>query len=396
MKYDFNTTPDHRSNNSYRWGMKNMPADVIGMGTADLDYYCAPCIREALVKVAEENCYNYRQRPSSYYDAIIGFYRRNYGLDIRKEWLSSVPSTIGAVRMALGIYAEKGDSIIVQTPLFGPLKSAVEGADCRLLENPLKAVDGHYEIDFDDFEKKVKEHHPSCYLLVNPQNPTGKVFRKEELVRLVDICKRNGVTVISDEVHGLITYDGNTFTPILSLGEKSQAISVQIMSLSKGYNIMSLPHAVITIPDEEKQKKWMRQIQAYSFGYATNSFAMAAVTSIMKGEAEEWMKQLTEYLHGNLEEMLSFIKKNRLPLIPYRPEGSFLIWIDCRKAGIGEKDLDEFFMDKAHIDLDDGEKNFGEEGRGFVRINFAVTRAVLREALERIRKAIDENSLNHF
>ena len=154
---------------------------------------------------------------------------------------------------------------------------------------------------------------------------------------------------------------------------------------------MSLPHAIITVAEPEMRNAWMGQIQAYSFGYAVNSFAIAAVTSIMKGQADEWMKELTSYLKRNLQEILDFIESNHLPLIPYVPEGSFLLWLDCRKAGIGTRNLDRFFMEKAHIHLDDGEENFGPEGEGFIRINFAVTNQVLKEALERIQAAFHEN-----
>lgn len=385
--YNFDTTPDHRHNGSYRWNYPGMPENVIGMGTADLDFYCAPCIREALVPVAEENCYNYRIRPDAYYEAVCGWYKRMYGLDVKREWLSNVPSTIGAIRVALGIYAKPGDAVIVQTPVFRPIVWAVEGADLVQIDNPLKIESGRYEIDFADFEKKIRLYHPKVYLLVNPHNPTGRVFTEEELGRLVDICAENGVVLISDEVHGLVIYEGSRFIPILAVSEKAKNIAVQIMSFSKGYNIMSLPHAVITIADPEKQKAWMRQIQAHSFGYATNSFAIAAVTSIVQGKADGWMKELTGYLYRNLNEAIDFIWEKKLPLIPYRPEGSFLLWIDCREAGIGTEHLDRFFRDRAGVDLDDGEENFGPEGRGFVRINFAVPNKTLHEALDRIERA---------
>ncbi|WP_320130702.1 aminotransferase class I/II-fold pyridoxal phosphate-dependent enzyme [uncultured Sphaerochaeta sp.] len=390
MKFDFDTTLDHKNNGSYRWGMSDMPNDVIGMGTADLDFNCAPCIREALIPIAQENCYNYRQRPDEYYKAISDWYSRNYGLTVKKEWLSSVPSTIGAIRIALGVYAKPGDTVIVQTPLFSPIDWAINGADCKLIANPLTPIKGHYEIDFNDFEAKIKKYHPSIYLMVNPHNPTGRVFNQMELEHLVEICADNGVTIISDEVHGMIIYDQHKFIPILAVNDKAQEISVQIVSLSKGYNVMSLPHAIITIANPDMQKAWMRQIQAYSFGYATNSFSIAAVTSILKGEADEWMHELNAYLFNNLEETLDYIKEQRLPLIPYRPEGSYLLWIDCHEAGIGTEELAQFFMEKAHILLDDGEENFGSEGKGFIRINFAVTNKILKEALGRIKKAFEE------
>lgn len=385
MGYNFDTLLDHRRNGSYRWGLPDMPADVIGMGTADLDYNCAPCIRAALMPVLQENCYNYRQRPEEYFEAVIGWYQRHYGLDVKKEWLSNVPGTIGAVRMALGIYAKPGDGVLVQTPVFAPLARAVAGAGCKLITNSLKIVDRHYKLDFEDFEEKIKTYHPSVFLMVNPHNPTGRVFSRKELEQLVSICSKYGVKIISDEVHSLILYDGNVHTPILAVNELAQEISIQIVSLSKGYNIMSLPHAIVTVAEPSMREAWNRQIQAFSFGYAVNSFAIAAVTSIMRGEADEWMTELNRYLDNNRCEAIEFMDRNKLPIIPVRPEGGFLLWIDCRKAGIQKKDLSAFFMDKTHIHLDDGAE-FGSDGEGFVRMNYAVTNGVLKEALERIRK----------
>ncbi len=365
-----------------------MPEDVIGMGTADLDYYCAPCIKEALVPIAEDNCYNYRQHTDRYYDAVTGWYKRNYGLELTAEMLTNVPSTIGAVRIAIGTFAKPGDAVISQTPLFGPVRSAVDGAGCRLIRNPMKVVGDHYEIDFEDFEAKVKEHKPKILVLVNPNNPTGFVYKKEELERLVDICAENGVLIVSDEVHSLILYGEAKHTPILAACEKAKDISIQIVSLSKGFNIMSMPHAIIAVADPELRAKWNKQIGAHSFGYAVNSFAIEAVTTIMEGKADEWKEELTEYLTKNLEDIFDFIRENDLPLIPFRPQAGFLIWIDCSKAGIGTRNLDKFFMEKAHILLDDGVDNFGPEGEGYVRVNYAVTNAVLHEALDRIKKAL--------
>ena len=388
MKYNFDITPDNKHNGSYRWNMIGMPEDVIGMGTADQDYFCAPCIKEKLLAVAEENCYNYRQKSDEYYNSVINWYKRNYDLDVKKEWLSNVPSTIGAIRVALGIFAEKNDNVIVQTPAFNPVIWSSEGKRYNIISNPMKIVNCRYEIDFTDFEEKIKTYSPKAFVLVNPHNPTGRVFTKEELTRLVDICYKYDVKVISDEVHCLVLYDGVVHTPILKVSNKAKEISIQIVSLSKGFNIMSLPHAIVTIANEKMQELWMEQIKAFSFGYATNSFSITAVTSILNGEADEWLKELTCYLKSNLDYALSYIKENNLPLIPYIPEGSFLLWLDVREAGIGTRNLDKFFLDKAHLHLDDGLDNFGLEGEGFIRINFAVTKAVLIEALERIAKVL--------
>ena len=388
MKYNFDVTPNHRLNDSYRWAEKGLPEDVIGMGTADLDYYCAPCIKEALVPIAEDNCYNYRQHTRRYYDAVTGWYKRNYGLDLTDEMLTNIPSTIGAVRIALGTFTVPGDAVISQTPLFGPVQTAVEGAGCLLIRNPMKIVGDRYEIDFEDFETKVREHHPKILVLVNPNNPTGFVYKKDDLEKIVDICAENNVLIVSDEVYSLILYGDAKHTPILAASDKARDISIQIVSLSKGFNIMGMPHAIVAIANPEHRKKWKAQVAAHSFGYAVNSFAIEAVTTIMEGKADEWKEELTAYLEKNLNDIYDFIRENDLPLTPFRPEAGFLIWLDCRKAGIGTRNLDRYFMEHAHILLDDGADNFGPEGEGFVRINYAVTNKVLHEALERIKAAL--------
>ena len=385
MKYNFDSTLDHSKNGSFRWDRTDGRQNIIGMDTADLDYFCAPCIKERLLKVAEENTYNYRMHSQEYYDAVTGWYKKNYGLALSPDWLSNVPSTIGAVKMAIDMFTEKGDYVLVQYPCFDPIARSINLAGCRILENKMTVEGGRYLLDFDDFEKKIIEYRPKVFVLINPHNPTCRVFSKDELAKVVHICYEHDVKIISDEVHSLVMYDGNVHTPILAVSEEARKIAVQIVSCSKGFNIMGLPHAIIAIADDSIRKEWQHQIDAYSFGYAVNAFAIEAVTSIMEGEADDWLKELNEYLDVNRKEMLAFLDRKDIPLHAFRPEGSFLIWVDCREAGIPCHDLDKFFLDKMGISLDDG-KPFGDEFDGFVRINFAVTNKVLKEAIARMEK----------
>lgn len=387
MSYDFDHIADHRYDASYRWQQPDGIDDVIGMGTADLDYDCAPCIREALVPIAQENCYNYRQRTDKYYDAVIGWYAREYQLLIRKEWLSNVPSTIGAVRMALGILTKPGDYVLVQTPCFGPLSRCIEGADCRQLDNPMRIMNGQYELDFDDFEQKLRRYRPTVFLLVNPHNPTCRVFTKAELERLVSLCATYHVWIISDEVHSLILYDDVRHTPILSASDTAQQLAIQVVSLSKGYNIMSLPHAIITIPNDKLRTAWERQVQSYSFGYAVNSFALAAVTTLLEGNADVWMQELRQYLQRNRDELLRFFAEQQIPVHAFCPQSSFLMWVDCRDLKVPKGQLGQYFLEKAHISLDDGAE-FGCDGNGFIRINYAVSNQVLKQAIARMKKLL--------
>ena len=385
MKYNFDETGDHRQDGSIRWEQPEGRDDIIGMGTADMDFTCAPCIRKVLQPICEENTYNYRFKPESYFQSVIRWFRENYQLDVKKDWMSNVPGTIGAVRLVMEKFSEKGDYVLMHTPYFTPLRSAIEASGRKFLGNAMKLQGGRYEIDFDDFEKKIKEYKPSIFLLVNPQNPTGRVFTQDELKIMVDICAANQVRIISDEVHFLITYEDYKHIPILAVSEIAREIAIQVFSFSKGFNIMSLPHGIVFIANEKMQKEWMDYLIPYSFAYASNSYAIAAVTAVTGGEADDWLEQVTAYLTANRDYFIEEVKRRKLPITPLKPEASFLFWIDCRESGIDPEKVDEVFMEQAGIQLNNGLEH-GEEGRGFVRMNFAVTRATLDAALDRIEK----------
>ncbi len=383
MIYNFDEAPDHFTNGSIRWHQPKGRMDVLGMGTADLDFFCPPCVKEALVKIAEENVYDYRLKPEHYYSALIEFFQRRFQQSLEEEWIDNVPGTIAAVRMALGCFAKTGDTVIIQSPHFAPLEWAVSGAGCKLILNPMKLEQGHYELDLQDFEEKIKQHRPSVFLMVNPQNPTGRVFTQKELDEMVDICNRYDVKIISDEVHFLITYDGHHHIPILNVSETARKISIQIFSLSKGFNLMSLPNAFVAIADSELRKRWLDYRQGFDFFYAYNLFSYAASEAVTGGKADQWLDELTEYLKENRDIFIEECQKRNLPITPLKPEAGYLLWIDCRKSGLKLEKIDEIFMEQAGLSINNGLEH-GEAGYGFTRINFGVTRKTLMEALDRM------------
>ncbi|MGM9602153.1 MAG: MalY/PatB family protein [Faecousia sp.] len=385
MGYDFSKTLDHRQDQSIRWQQPEGRDDILGMGTADLDYFCAPCVKEATLAVCEENTFNYRTKPKAYYEAVAGWFQRRHNMAVEKDWIRELPSTVGSIRLTIGAFCKPGDYILMQTPCFTPLKAAIEGAGCRFLENPMILRDGRYEMDFEDFEEKIKAYRPSMFLLVSPQNPTGRVFAKDELERMVDICEKYNVLILSDEVHFLITYDGHTHTPILALSEKARKISILVFSFSKGFNIMGLPHAMTLISDPNLRKRWDDYLIPYDFHYVVNAFSIAAVTAIASGKGDAWLEEVTAYLKENRDYFVQAVKAKELPITPLIPEASFLFWIDCRKTGIAPEKLGQAFMEQAGISLNNG-LDHGEAGRGFIRLNFAVTREHLELAVNRIAK----------
>lgn len=383
MKYNFDTTLDHRLNGSYRWAQPEDRNDVLGMGTADLDYQCPPCVKEATVKVCQENTYNYRAKPDAYYTGIAKWFKEHYNLQVKREWLRQIPCTIGMVRLAMDAYCRRGDAVLMQTPYFTPIKAAVEGAGCRFITNPMILKEGRYELDFEDFEEKIKSYRPAMYIMVNPQNPTGRIFTRDELNRLVDICYKYHVLILSDEVHFLVTYDSLKHIPILDVSDKAREISIQLFSFSKGFNMMSLTHAMFLIADEGLRQRWDEYITPFDFHYTTNAFSIAAVTAIANGGGDEWLVEVNQYLQHNRNLFMELISQKHLPITVLKPEASFLFWIDCRNSGINPENLGQVFLDQAGISLNNGLEH-GAEGRGFVRLNFGVTEKVLRESVDRI------------
>ena len=390
MKYQFDVTLDHRFTGSTRWLQPEGREDVIGMGTADLDFACPPCVKEATLVVCGENTFNYRYKPARYYDAIISWFDRKYGLAVQQEWISSIPGTLAAIHMAVRLFGKPGDYVLMQTPYFTPLKAGIEGAGCRFLANPMVQRNGRYELDFDDFEEKIRRYRPSLFLLVNPHNPTGRIFTMEELTQMVDICARYNVRILSDEVHFLITYDGKKHIPIYAVSERAKEISILIFSFSKGFNLMSLPHAVVMIADRAMRERWERFVYCYNFNYASNSFSIAAVTAVAGGSADLWLEELTAYLKENRDHFIRTVSEIGLPITPLKPEAGFLFWIDCSESGIKPEALDRVFLDKAGISLNNG-LTHGEDGRGFVRMNFGVTKKTLQTALDRMNTMFDKN-----
>lgn len=385
MKYNFDKTLDHRTDHSYRWVQPEGRNDLIGMGTADMDFECAPAIRNVAQQVCSENTYNYRAKPDHYYDSLTGWYKRMYGLDVSRDWLSNIPATLGAIRFLIGHFARTGEKVIMQTPHFSPLQRAVESAGCELILNPMRIVNDRYEVDLEDFENKVRTQKPSMFILVNPQNPTGRIFTQEELSRMVDICYENNVLILSDEVHSLITYDGKKHIPLLAVSGRAREIGIQVMSMSKGFNTMGLPHAVIMIANAAIQRSWLDYILPFDFYYATNAYALSAFTAVTDGCCDEWLAEAKNYLKANLDLFCREVKKRKIPIRPLPPEAGFLLWIDCRGTGLDPEDLAKAFREQAGIDLVNG-LDFGDAGRGFIRMNFAVTRETLLSAIDRLEK----------
>ena len=390
MKYNFDEPTSRYGMDSIKWEQYNDP-DIIALSNADMDFDSAPCIKEALVKCAERGWYGYTLKTDSYYQSIIDWYERKFGVKIPKDWILHTPGIWPATRICFGTYAKPGDKILVQAPHFHPIIECILGAGCVPITNPMTLKNGHYSLDLQEFEKVIIHEKPSIYFMVNPQNPTGRAFTMEELTALGTICARHGVLMISDEVHSNIIYDGKKHIPAVLLNDEILDNLVLITGASKGYNVMGLTHCTLLIPNGELRTMYEKAMVGYSLDFAVNTFSVEATKAAFSKEADEWLAELNTYLQGNLDFMTRFFEENVPAIKVIRPDSSFVVWLDCRELGLNSAGLRDLFLNKAKVGLTFGE-GYGSLGEGFERINIGCCRSTLERALHRIANAVERFS----
>lgn len=385
MDYNFDEEISLRGSGSIKWDQWE-DENILGMANADMDFKAADCVIEALKKTAEQGMFDYHYKPDEHYQTIINWYNRKFGWTIKKEWILSAPGVWVAVHICFEAFTRPGENIIVQTPHFHPIQVIADRMGRHIVTNPMILKNGKYEIDFDDFKQKIIEKRPAVYFMVNLQNPTGRLFTEEEVRSLMEICCMYHVLVISDEVHSNLRY-GRKHTPAPSVSEEAQKNAIILNAASKAYNTMDLTYCVIVAPDKHLRRILTETLESYSLDFATNLFSVAGTTAAFSEEADEWLDEVTGYLETSLDIIFDYFEKNIPQIIPIRPEGSFLVWLDCRDLGMTQEQLMDLFITKARVGVTSGEP-YGPEGIGFVRLNFGCTHRILKEALRRINEAV--------
>jgi len=382
----FDKVINRRGTNSLKWDVYE-DKEVISLGSADMDFESAPCIRDALISKAEKAMFGYEGRSDEYFQSIIDWNKRKHDYEIKKAWISNAPGVLVGLRLCIDTFTASGDSILMHGPYFNPIVTLIVKSKRKFVSSPLRLQDGKYEMDFEAFEKKIIENNVRMFILVNPQNPTGKVYTREELARMGEICGRHGVVVVSDEVHSNVLYDNHVHYPYTAVSNENANHGIILTSVTKGFNLQGLTYGILIIPNPVYREMFEETIRSYDLDYATNIFSMAALVAAYN-QGEGWLKELNEYLLGNLEYLTDFFEKDLPDVKVIRPEGSYLVWLDMRKLGLSPEELKKLFMEKAKVAFSFGE-DFGKEGEGFERLNFACPRSVLKEALGRIKAAID-------
>ena len=351
-------------------GARGKPEDVFPMWVADMDFKCSDAILEEMHKRIDHGIFGYTKEDKHYFDAINNWYINNFNTELKQDWLIPTPSVLFSIATAIKVLTKENDCILINTPVYHDFKEVIEDNKRICINSDLVLKDGYYEIDFNDFENKIKEYNIKVFMLCSPHNPVGRVWTKEELDKIVDICKKYNVYIISDEIHSDFVWTGKHIC-LLSYKDYQENI-ILCTSPTKSFNLAGLQIANTFIPNKEIRDKF--QIELWNTGYSLINVMglVACIAAYEKGRP--WLDELKKYL------------KEKLPKIKLiYPEGTYLLWLDFNELGLDDKTIEELLVNEAKLWLNDG-IGFGDSGKGFQRINIALPRKKLEEALNNLEK----------
>ena len=387
MKYDFDEQIERRGSDCLKYDFaveRGMPEDILPLWVADMDFRTAPCITERIQKDAAFGIFGYTDSKDDYFQTLSKWYETYFNWKVEKDWLVKTPGIVFAIATAVSAFTKEGDSVLIQQPFYYPFSSVIRNNNRKLVNNELVLKEGRYEMDLEDFEKKIVQEKVKLFILCSPHNPVGRVWTEEELQRIGEICLKYDVKIVSDEIHSDFVYPGIVHHVLMTVDERFQDICIVCTAPSKTFNLAGLQVSNVWIPNPELRRIFEQKISAVGYS-EVNMLGLHACQAAYEG-GREWLEQLKEYLKGNLDFVRNYLKENIPQIKLIEPEGTYLVWLDCRELGLSEKELEQFIAQKAKLWLDDG-IIFGKAGEGFERVNIACPRATLKEALERLKKA---------
>lgn len=386
MKYNFDEIIPRRGTNSLKWDTAG-DDNTLPMWVADMDFRTAPEVIEALEKRVKHGIFGYVKVPETYYASIIGWFQRRHGLAIEKEWILYTTGVVPALSVIVKSLTAPGDKILIQPPVYNCFFSVVRNNGREIVTNSLIYENSTYRMDFDDLEKKAADPQVKLLLLCNPHNPAGRVWTRQELLRLGEICLRNNVRIIADEIHCELVAPGHKYLPFASLSGEFLQHSVTCTSPSKAFNLAGLQVANIFAADEETRNKINQTLKADELA-ALNSFAAESLIAAYDN-GEEWLDELNRYIHDNYLYLKDFLHRHlpRLTALPL--EGTYLAWIDCSATGQTSGEITQTLLEKEKLWINPGSM-YGTEGDNFIRLNIACPRTLLTEGLEKIKHYFSE------
>lgn len=386
---NFDEVTDRRNSNCLKYDFakkRGMPEDVLPLWVADMDFKTSSYIEDALVKRSRDAIFGYSETGTEYFEIVAGWMKKHHNWSPEESWLIKTPGVVFALAMAVKAYTNEGDGVLIQQPVYYPFSEVITDNKRRVVSSDLYlGEDNRYHIDFEDFEKKVKENQIKLFFLCNPHNPVGRVWTKEELIKLGDICLKYGVIVVSDEIHHDFIFSGE-HTVFAALKKEYEKICVICTSPSKTFNLASMLISHIFIPDKELRARFRKQMDAAGVSQLSILGLVAAEAAYRDGE--EWYQAVMAYIKENIKFVKEYVDQNLTNVKMIDTEGTYLIWLDFRDAKIEAEELDRRIIYDARLWLDSG-KIFGDVGRGFQRINAACPRVILKEALNRLKNIIN-------
>jgi cystathionine beta-lyase len=381
LTYDFDRRVDRRHTRSYKWDQSVKlfgDPDILPLWVADMDFPAPPAVKAVLEKRAALGIYGYSIREDSYLEAIVRWFRRRHGWEIDPKWITDAPSVVTSLSLAVELFSEPGSRVVLQSPVYYPFYDVIQSNNRVVAKNPLLIRNGHYEMDYEHLESLFKDG-AKLMLLCSPHNPGGRVWDREELVQLGELCLKYGVTVVSDEIHCDLTLPGRKHTPFASISGAIADITVTCLAATKTFNLPGLHTSFIVASNPALRQKLEQRLHTLSLHMASHFAQDAVEAAYNKGEA--WLDEMLAYVNGNLEFALDYLARNLPEVKPLRPEGTYLLWVDCRGLGLDVDGLKNLMYKKAKVAFNEG-SSFGTEGAGWLRINLACPRSIVEQALK--------------
>lgn len=390
--YDFNTVIDRRGTASVKWDLADRlfgGQGLLPLWVADMDFVSPKPVIDALAGRARHGVFGYSACMDGYYDAALSWMHERHGWQLQKDWLVFCPGVVPALNMAIQAFTRPGGGVIIQQPVYYPFMRSILANGRRIVNNPLRLTADRYEMDFDDLSRKARDPDATLMILCSPHNPVGRVWTQAELEQLGAICCDNKITVVADEIHADLVLPGYRHIPFASLSDDFLRAAITCTSPSKTFNLAGLHTAHAIIADPEKRKAFSNAL-VHSGLQWPNAFGTVAHEAAYSSGGP-WLAQLLVYLQGSLDFLKAFIAEHLPQVQVIEPEATYLVWLDCRALGLDWYGLKALMQQEAHVALDEG-YIFGDEGRGFERINIACPRSILRECLERMAAAVKRHA----
>jgi cystathionine beta-lyase len=387
--HDFDRIVPRQNTQSYKWDQSKKlfgNADILPLWVADMDFEGPPAIKAALEARAAQGIYGYTIRPEGYLTAITSWFERRHHWTLESKWITDSPGIVTSLSLAVELFSEPGSSVIIQSPVYYPFYDVIRMNGRQIAKNPLIQNQGRFEMDFEHLEGLMQDG-AKLMLLCNPHNPGGRVWERSELLRLGELSLQYNVLIISDEIHCDLTFSGHSYVPFASLSDELAQNSLTLLATSKTFNLPGLQSSFVVTANKELKQKLEYRLKTLSL-HMTNYFISDAVKAAYN-EGDVWLDELMVYLEANLNYALDFISREIPEIKAMTPEGTYLLWLDCRELNLDTQGLKTLMFQKAEVAFSEGSV-FGSEGVGYLRINFACPRSILIEALNRFSVAVRE------